>query len=156
MSHSTSVFSPDASNIKETSLRNFLDADICGLRLNDVPGIGPHTVDRLKDQQITNPIQLLGKFQQHWSPEKPSNEYANEMVQWLRDECGCRANRNTIVMSVLSRLEVTHPGFFAEELLRMGTTSETIPEEGGDEDNTDHYGDDDDDDHIGKADTTPQ
>lgn len=122
------VFRPEASNIKEESLTDFLFLDPCNIPLDKIPGVGPHTVECFHEQGIYHVLQLMGYFELCWDPDTPSEQYASKMVQWLRDTCKCKANRNTIVMAILCKLNTIHHGFCDEDLLRRASKATTIEE----------------------------
>jgi hypothetical protein len=62
--------------------------------LNQVPGVGPVTLDRLSQRGITSPAQLIGQFML-------LNRDRAAMVEWLQKECAVRQREGEMVAEAL-------------------------------------------------------
>eukprot|EP01031_Cornospumella_fuschlensis_P023869 gene23869-28899_t len=54
-------FNPNKSKVSDARLADFIQAPLTG-DLNEVPGIGPATVELLKKEGISTTFQLIGKY----------------------------------------------------------------------------------------------
>ena len=62
--------------------------------LNQVPGIGVVTLDRLSKCGISNPWQLIGQFML-------LNRDKKEMTDWLQSECSVRQREGDVIAEAL-------------------------------------------------------
>ncbi len=102
------AFEPLATNLSDGTLSAFLKAPISG-DLQQVPGVGQKTAEKLEAAGVSNTFQLFGKY---LSLKAGSvKQHHSAMYEWLV-EIGISTHRNTIVLALAQRMDVTFPGIF--------------------------------------------
>jgi len=86
--------------------------------LSDVPGIGPKTIEKLKNctANITNFYQLFGAYLALKGPEDESNEVTvgelNQKFWYYLKAIGIVSHRSAIVLALSEKASSFFPGFY--------------------------------------------
>jgi predicted flap endonuclease-1-like 5' DNA nuclease len=93
--HQPTPHQPQMENTTTKKRATFLSTPLNSITsLNQVPGVGPVTLDRLSQRGITAPAQLIGQFML-------LNRDRAAMVEWLQKECAVRQREGEMVAEAL-------------------------------------------------------
>jgi len=106
-----SGYDPSRSKTNPDVLANFIKAPLTG-DLQEVPGIGPKTVELLEGEKISTTFALLGKFLMLKEAGVESVEHCDRFWYWLESIGTPAGYRGAIVQAVANKLDASYPGMY--------------------------------------------
>eukprot|EP01031_Cornospumella_fuschlensis_P034030 gene34030-41189_t len=104
-------FNPNKSKVSDARLADFIQAPLTG-DLNEVPGIGPATVELLKKEGISTTFQLIGKYLSLKDEGVGPIEHADRFFYWLASIGTPAGFRSGIVHSIAEKMNITFVGIY--------------------------------------------
>ena len=80
--------------------------------LKEVPGIGPATEEKLRENQISTTFQLLGKFLMLKEEGVESVELCDRFWYWLESIGTPAGHRGGVVQAIANKLDASYPGMY--------------------------------------------
>jgi hypothetical protein len=104
----SSISSKSTISVK-TQVR-FIRKTLCGdFKIDNIPNIGPKTIEKLRAIGITTSFQLMAKFLSLKGEGVSPREHCDLFLAWLA-EVGINGNRNNIVVAVSEKCSVLFTG----------------------------------------------
>ena len=107
-------FDRTKSMIKEKARVLFLKSD-WNSKLNDVPGIGPATVEKLNAKGITTLYQLAGVFLTFKSSDVDEDEWCNKFWEYLTSIGVTSGHKAGMIDCLGEKLAVCFPGIYTPQ-----------------------------------------
>eukprot|EP01033_Poteriospumella_lacustris_P016704 gene16704-11957_t len=104
-------YHPEKSRVSADTLADFIRSPISG-NLDEVPGVGPATIEILKANGITTTFQLLGQYLLLKDDGVEPVEHADRFYLWLKSLNTPAGFRAGIVHSVAEKLNVSFPRIY--------------------------------------------
>lgn len=92
-------FNPQSSTLSADAVVNFLKENVYDIELQNIPGVGPVTVDVLVANDVGTTSQLLAKFLSFTHSDATTSSVCNDFFAWLK-EIGVTANRHNITFAM--------------------------------------------------------
>ena len=108
-------FNPQNSKVADDTLGDFVRGAI-EEALPSVPGIGPATETKLREEGITSTFQLIGKFLSMKDEGVESVEHCERFYQWLIHIGTPAGFRAGIVHSIAEKMNILMPGVYDSAL----------------------------------------
>lgn len=106
----TEAFNPNKSKVSEEKMAEFLAAPISE-DLTSVPGIGPVTVERLKEDNVETTFQLFGIFLSLKAKGFTQKQHLDAMWYYLQD-LHVNSCRSGIVLCIAEKANIMIPGIY--------------------------------------------
>ena len=106
-------YDANKSQVSDERLATFL-AEEMQEDITSVPGIGPSTAEKLKQEEVHTTYQLLGQILKLKGNGMDADVHADEIWMWLK-ESGVNAHRSGIVRCFLEKLEILIPNIYFKE-----------------------------------------
>lgn len=104
-------YDPNRSRSDPNKLAAFIQNPITG-NLLEVPGIGPSTVEALKNAGISTTFGLIGKFLMLKEEGVQSVEHCDRFYYWLSDVGTSSGFRSSVVEAIAIKMDITYPGIY--------------------------------------------
>lgn len=88
----------------------FIQSPITG-DLNEVPGIGPKAIEKLKEVKISTTFALIGQFLTLKEEGVESVEHCDRFWYWLQN-VGISSHRSGIVQAIAEKTDSMFPGIY--------------------------------------------
>lgn len=108
-----SGYNPERSRVSSDKLAEFLSSPLTD-EILDVPGIGPVAKEKLKDDNVETPVQLLGVFFTMKAPQMSQREHCDAMWFYLQD-LGINSSRSGIVQCIAEKGNILIPGIYSSD-----------------------------------------
>ena len=105
-----SGFDPNKSRVSADKLAEFLSSPIVD-DITSVPGIGPATAEKLKEDNVETTVQLIGIFFTLKAPGMTQQEHVDAMWYYLQ-ELGVNSFRSGIVQCIAEKANIMIPGIY--------------------------------------------
>ena len=104
-------YDPHRSTVTDDKLAAFVSLEITG-DLNEVPGIGPKSIELLKEQGISTTFGLFGKFLCMKEEGVGPVEHCDRFWLWLKAIGFPGGHRGNVVRCIATRLDTQFPGIY--------------------------------------------
>ena len=104
-------YDPSRSRNDPDKLARFIQAPITG-DLEEIPGLGPVTKEKMIAEGISTTYQLFGKFLMLKDEGVESVELCDRFWYWLESIETPAGYRGSIVQAVACKLDATYPGLY--------------------------------------------
>jgi hypothetical protein len=111
-----SGFDPSRSRVSSETMSEFLSAPMSA-DLTTVPGVGPSTIERLKEDSITTTYQLMGAFLRVCNEYMTSKERTDAFWYYLQAIKVPGGTRSSIVQAIAEKANIMIPGLYDEATL---------------------------------------
>lgn len=108
-----SGFDPNRSRVNDDTLAMFLSGPLVE-DLSSVPGVGPSTVEYLKEDNITTSFQLVGAFLRVCDKGMTTQQRTDAFWFYLQALKVPGGTRSTIVKSIAEKVNLMIPGLYDE------------------------------------------
>jgi hypothetical protein len=93
-------YQPSKSSLRADTIVEFVNRSLLDFRMNEIPGMGPATIDKFKDHGIYTPAQILAKFLSFVDSESTSGiEVCNNFYEWANPIMG-KANTHNLTFAM--------------------------------------------------------
>eukprot|EP01038_Epipyxis_sp_PR26KG_P008051 gene8051-10907_t len=116
-------YHPEKSRVKPAALSDFLRAPLTG-NLQEVPGVGPATVELLAQNGITTTFQLIGQYLSLKEAGVGPVEHADRFWYWLNSIGTPSGFRAGIVHAIAEKMNVTFVGIYDSSAYNEGTVND--------------------------------
>jgi hypothetical protein len=93
-------YQPSKSSLRADTIVEFVNRSLLDFRMNEIPGMGPATIDKFKDHGIYTPAQILAKFLSFVDSESTTGiEVCNNFYEWANPIMG-KANTHNLTFAM--------------------------------------------------------
>jgi len=105
------AFHPENSRVGASALADFIRAPTKG-NLDEVPGVGPATIDRLRAAGVETTYQLVAKYLSFKGANTEPKAHAELFYQWLKRTETPAGFRAGVVHSIAEKTNLTFPKLY--------------------------------------------
>ena len=91
----SSTYQPSKSSLRADTVVEFVNRSLLDFKMNEIPGMGPASIQKFASEGIYTPAQILAKFLSYvHSPEVTSQDVCESFYNWAKPIMGTANTHN--------------------------------------------------------------